>query len=524
MFCVVNVGHSTFRTKYNHAFSDQGVHWMSSFQTVQPPGQPIDIEVWSMSTAGVHTQLGMAHINTLASASAISDSEEDEKKTWYDVYDNMGSTKVVGRLKVLIKFVKPEGRETGVSILAATKCLAASAILGTGVTKDRYDPFISWEFPKEDWTPESMVEENGVYCINGKCLKQGYHIESTLGVSTHRERLPAIFDDWASASHYSTFFGKGPHTTVYCVNQGQPIVCSVEDNLPNAARRIIIRTKKDDIRVVAAPGKSDIAVVKVAVANALPSLPRKLKWVSSKSLAAQEELRKMEKLCTVTHYKFGLMYAGPGQSQEEDIFNNLMSQTSPAFTEFIEFIGTRVTLKGFTEYNGGLDTKQNDTGEESIFTTYGNGPVPLQIMFHVAPMLPFQEEDVQKVERKRHIGNDVCVLIFKESNGPDDTVEVDSFVSHFNNVFIVVSPVPDDPKEPGRKRYRVAVASKAGIRPYPPYFPPTGNVFDKNDSFREWILQKLINAERVSMEAPDFRSMMLTRKTMLTNVIDVCKK
>jgi len=521
MFCVINIGNNSFRTKTARVVQGDTAYWLTSNTSKQSPYDSVMIEVWSMSNAGILTQAGVAEISSLDSAASVQNTVNKEEKMWFTIKNE---SNVVGRLKVSVMEASPVSSSSELGMLTATKCLAASAILGNGAPEQKIDPFVSWELPREDWTAESTVESNGAWCINGKCLKLGYHIESTLGASTHRERLPALFDHYASSMHYSTVFVGKPHTTVYSVTGGQPIVCSVEDVPANVPRHILIRTKKDDIRVIAPPGKSDVAVVKVAVPNAIPSLPPKMKWVSSKSTAAQEELRKFERLCTVTRYKFGLMYAAPGQSQEEAIFNNLLSETSPAFNEFIEFIGTRIKLQGFTEYNGGLDTKQNDTGEESIFTKYGDGPVPLQIMFHVAPMLPFQEEDAQKVERKRHIGNDVCVLIFKESNGPDDTVEVDSFVSHFNNVFVVVSPVPPNPNDPDRKLYRVAIASKTGVRPYPPYFPPSGNVFEKTPEFREWLLQKLINAERVSMEAPDFRSVMLTRKTMLTNVIDVCKK
>ena len=34
-------------------------------------------------------------------------------------------------------------------------------------------------------------------------------------------------------------------------------------------------------------------------------------------------------------------------------------------------------------------------------------------MFHVSTMLPFTETDVQQVEKKRHIGNDLIVIVFQ---------------------------------------------------------------------------------------------------------------
>lgn len=32
-----------------------------------------------------------------------------------------------------------------------------------------------------------------------------------------------------------------------------------------------------------------------------------------------------------------------------------------------------------------------------------------EIMFHVAPLLPYSEADEQKLDRKRHLGNDVII-------------------------------------------------------------------------------------------------------------------
>lgn len=44
-------------------------------------------------------------------------------------------------------------------------------------------------------------------------------------------------------------------------------------------------------------------------------------------------------------------------------------------------------------------------------------------------MLPFSKADQQQIERKRHIGNDVVVIIFLESGGNFDP---NSFVGQFN--------------------------------------------------------------------------------------------
>ena len=390
---------------------------------------------------------------------------------------------------------------------------------GIAVAKAELDPFVSWSFPKEQWT-ERAAHNSAPWCISSACTSKGYLLETSPDDMTHDKPLPSVFDHHASDLRYTTGFEAVP-SVVYATIDNQPVVVSVEDAPPTQTRKVIVRTKKEDICCYAPPGKTDIAVVR-ALAATLPALATKdkVRWASYKSKGVHAELQRYDRLVTVTRYKFGLMYAGPHQTEEAQLFDNC--ETSRAFEEFCDFIGERVTLRGFQGYNGGLDTKNDDTGTTSIYTTYGRGQEPLKIMFHVAPMLPFQPKDPQRVERKRHIGNDVCVLIFKDSAGEDDTVDVSTFVSHFNNIFIVVSPAYDLP--PGTPpSYRVAVCCKPAIRPFPPYMPARGNIFEKNADFRRWLLEKLINGERVAMEAPDFRgSMMNTRKTMLTSVIESC--
>lgn len=50
------------------------------------------------------------------------------------------------------------------------------------------------------------------------------------------------------------------------------------------------------------------------------------------------------------------------------LLNLFTVDESPDFQEFLQFIGTKVKLEGFTGYNGGLDVKTNTTGTYSIFS------------------------------------------------------------------------------------------------------------------------------------------------------------
>lgn len=51
------------------------------------------------------------------------------------------------------------------------------------------------------------------------------------------------------------------------------------------------------------------------------------------------------------------------------------------------------------------------TGTESVYTAFKN----IEIMFHVSTMLPHEESDPQKLQKKRHIGNDIVCVAFLEA-------------------------------------------------------------------------------------------------------------
>lgn len=55
--------------------------------------------------------------------------------------------------------------------------------------------------------------------------------------------------------------------------------------------------------------------------------------------------------------KVGVMYCRAGQSTEEEMYNN--ETAGPALEEFLDLLGEKVQLKGFTKYRAQLDTKSN---------------------------------------------------------------------------------------------------------------------------------------------------------------------
>lgn len=73
------------------------------------------------------------------------------------------------------------------------------------------------------------------------------------------------------------------------------------------------------------------------------------------------------------------------------MYNN--EEAGPAFEEFLDLLGDKVCLKGFTKYAAQLDVKTDSTGTHSLYTTYQD----YEIMFHVSTLLPYTPNNRQQV-------------------------------------------------------------------------------------------------------------------------------
>lgn len=83
-------------------------------------------------------------------------------------------------------------------------------------------------------------------------------------------------------------------------------------------------------------------------------------------------------------------------------------------------------------------------------------------------MLPHEDSDPQKLQKKRHIGNDIVCVAFLET---DDALFWPGCIkSHFLHTFIVVKTTPRDPLEPDETRkYTVAVVCRDEVSAFKPY-------------------------------------------------------
>uniref|UniRef100_A0A3P9ICZ0 Rap-GAP domain-containing protein n=1 Tax=Oryzias latipes TaxID=8090 RepID=A0A3P9ICZ0_ORYLA len=160
-------------------------------------------------------------------------------------------------------------------------------------------------------------------------------------------------------------------------------------------------------------------------------------------------------------FKFGIIYQRFGEVSEEELFNN--NEETPAFTDFLQLLGDTVELQDFKGFRGGLDVSHGQTGSESVYTVHRQQ----EIMFHVSTKLPFTEGDMQQLQRKRHIGNDIVALVFQEDATP---FVPDMIASNFLHAFIVVQveePCTDNTvyKTPNRSflTRRTVSASKQNV-------------------------------------------------------------
>uniref|UniRef100_A0A3Q1EM02 RAP1 GTPase activating protein a n=1 Tax=Acanthochromis polyacanthus TaxID=80966 RepID=A0A3Q1EM02_9TELE len=191
------------------------------------------------------------------------------------------------------------------------------------------------------------------------------------------------------------------------------------------------------------------------------------------------------------NFKFGVVYQKFGQTSEEELFGN--SEESPAFVEFLEFLGEKIELHNFKGFRGGLDVTHGQTGTESVYCNYRNK----EVMFHVSTKLPYTEGDTQQLQRKRHIGNDIVAIVFQEENTPFVPDMIASNFLHAYVVVQVVNPCTDN------VLYKVSVTARDDVPFFGPALPNPA-VFKKGPEFHEFLFTKLINAEYACYKAEKF--------------------
>lgn len=144
-------------------------------------------------------------------------------------------------------------------------------------------------------------------------------------------------------------------------------------------------------------------------------------------------------------------------------------------------------MQGFSGYRGGLDAKNSSTGDHIVHTVeFGK-----EIVFHVSTLLPFSKDNPQQLERKRHLGNDISVIVYQEDH--TTTFQPANIKSQFIHTFAVVSP-----KDGG---FTLTVFTRNTV---PEFGPPLPNpsFFPSLSDLRHFLVVKLLNGEKAALASP----------------------
>ncbi|KAH3765910.1 GTPaseactivating protein [Pelomyxa schiedti] len=373
--------------------------------------------------------------------------------------------------------------------------------------------------PHESWVAQPPINalQNGMPLVDMKIRQAGYSVEIDWNSVSHNYPVePSIIVDANSDTpFYKETLSDIPHKNYVIITADCPYIISVDaPTRDNGCRKVLIRTKSGDKRILLPA--SDKANFLSYIAAFCLRLPPDAPFIEVKNPAIVKELIQFDARNMVTTYKFAVLYCKALQHVENDIYSN--KDGSPQYQEFLRFLGNGepITLLNWPKFRGGLDIRTNITGEKSVYTEFRG----YEIMFHVATMLPFQEGDPQRIERKRHLGNDVVMIVFKEMADDMDLFNPKIIMSHFNNCFFVITPITNSIGK--TTHYKMTVANKEGIPPYSPFMPDCP-IFPKDNTFRDFLLLKLINAERTTViTAKEFRwRLEFARSTSLT---EMCTK
>uniref|UniRef100_A0A8C2PV90 Signal induced proliferation associated 1 like 2 n=1 Tax=Cyprinus carpio TaxID=7962 RepID=A0A8C2PV90_CYPCA len=274
-----------------------------------------------------------------------------------------------------------------------------------------------------------------------------FGVDENLGpvaISVRREKLDDGKDKEAAQYNYRVTFRTSQLTTL----RG----AILEDAVPSTARH----------------GTARGLPLKEVLEYVVPELNIQCLRLAINSPRVPEQLLKLDEQGLSFQHKVGVLYCKAGQSTEEEMYNN--ENAGPALDEFLDLLGQRVRLKGFTKYRAQLDNKTDSTGSHSLYTTYKD----YELMFHVSTLLPYTPNNRQQLLRKRHIGNDIVTIVFQEPGALPFTPK--NIRSHFQHVFVIIkvhNPCTEN------VCYSVAVSRSKDVPPFGPPIPK-GVTFPKS--------------------------------------------
>uniref|UniRef100_A0A8C4WWL8 Tuberin n=1 Tax=Eptatretus burgeri TaxID=7764 RepID=A0A8C4WWL8_EPTBU len=154
-----------------------------------------------------------------------------------------------------------------------------------------------------------------------------------------------------------------------------------------------------------------------------------------KSQVIERAVKVLDRMPPYDTHKIGVIYVGEGQAHSEAaILANEWG--SPRYAYFIQALGRLVRLQDCDPehvFLGGLDTG----GEDGRFACCSHDDI-MQMMFHVATLMPNKETDKNCSNKKRHICNSYVTVVYNDSH---DEYKLGTLTGQFNFVEIIIKPL-----------------------------------------------------------------------------------
>ena len=136
-------------------------------------------------------------------------------------------------------------------------------------------------------------------------------------------------------------------------------------------------------------------------------------------------------------HKIGVLYVGPGQANNETaILANPFG--SLRYTEFLLGLGDLISLRDVdqrTTFVGGLKAEEGDGDYAYMWEDD-----VMQVIFHVATLMPNKDNDPRCDKKKRHIGNDFVAIVYNNA-GDGQEYKISTVKAAFMFACVVITPL-----------------------------------------------------------------------------------
>ncbi|XP_069978306.1 tuberin isoform X7 [Penaeus vannamei] len=147
----------------------------------------------------------------------------------------------------------------------------------------------------------------------------------------------------------------------------------------------------------------------------------------------QRAVRVLDLMRPQETHKIGVLYVGPGQTTEQEILRN--SFGSLRYMTFLQGLGSVLELSSVSQdevFLGGLDTKGNDG--KLVYIWHDD---VMQVVYHIATLMPTKESDPNCTGKKKHIGNNYVTIVYNESG---QSYNINTIKGQFNHTIVEVVP------------------------------------------------------------------------------------